>query len=294
MLHNSILESLRAGVQSFQPLTPLQRYPIFQLPMTPASSPSPVAVVTGAARGIGLASAQWFLDHGYRVARLDNHEAALKASAHAFSDPSTARDVVCDVSDPAQVEAAVTTLTQQFGRVDALVNNAGVAVFKPIGQTTFEEWRYVMSTNLDGVFLCSQAFVPLMKQSGGGAIVNIASISGLRASTLRVAYGTSKAAVVHLTKQQAVEYGQDGIRVNAIAPGPVETEMARQVHSPAIRKDYHDAIPLNRYGTLEEIAACIGFLCSPAASYVNGQLLAVDGGFDASGIGLPSLRATGS
>jgi NAD(P)-dependent dehydrogenase (short-subunit alcohol dehydrogenase family) len=258
--------------------------------MSHAPSSSPVAVVTGAARGIGLASAQWFLAHGYRVVRLDNDAAALSASAQAVHPAPAVLDVVCDVSQPAQVDAAVNTVVQAFGRVDALVNNAGVAVFKPIGQTTFEEWRYVMSTNLDGIFLCTQAFAPVMQQGGGGAVVNIASISGLRASTLRVAYGTSKAAVVHLTKQQAVEYGNEGIRVNAIAPGPVETEMAKQVHSPAIRKDYHDAIPLNRYGALEEIAACIGFLCSRDAAYVNGQLLAVDGGFDASGIGLPTLR----
>jgi NAD(P)-dependent dehydrogenase (short-subunit alcohol dehydrogenase family) len=129
-----------------------------------------------------------------------------------------------------------------------------------------------------------------MLAAGGGAIVNIASISGLRASTLRVAYGTSKAALIHLTKQQATELGTQGIRVNCVAPGPVDTEMAKQVHSPAIRKDYHDVIPLERYGTPEEIAEAVGFLCSPAASYVNGQLLAVDGGFDAAGIGLATLR----
>ena len=147
-----------------------------------------------------------------------------------------------------------------------------------------------MATNLDGPFLCSQAATPLMLKNGGGAIVNIASISGLRASTLRVAYGTSKAALMHLTRQQAAELGHLGIRVNAIAPGPVDTEMAKQVHSAAIRADYHAAIPLNRYGTPEEIASAVGFLCSDAAAYVNGQTLAVDGGFDATGIGLTSLR----
>ena len=109
-----------------------------------------------------------------------------------------------------------------------------------------------------------------MLKTGGGSVVNIASISGLRASTLRVAYGTSKAAIIHLTKQQAVELGNVGIRVNAIAPGPVDTEMAKLVHSVAIRSDYYDAIPLNRYGTTEEIASAVGFLCSPDASYVNG------------------------
>jgi NAD(P)-dependent dehydrogenase (short-subunit alcohol dehydrogenase family) len=129
-----------------------------------------------------------------------------------------------------------------------------------------------------------------MKKAGGGAIVNIASISGLRASTLRVAYGTSKAALLHLTKQQAVELGTVGIRSNAVAPGPVDTEMAKLVHSVAIRSDYYDTIPMNRYGTPEEIANAVGFLCSPAAAFINGQCLAVDGGFDASGVGIPTLR----
>ena len=129
-----------------------------------------------------------------------------------------------------------------------------------------------------------------MARTGGGSIVNIASISGLRASTLRVAYGTSKAAIIQLTKQQAVELGTIGIRANVIAPGPVDTEMAKLVHSAEIRRDYHDVIPLGRYGTVEEIAATAGFLCSPAASYVNGQVLAVDGGFESAGIGLPTLR----
>jgi NAD(P)-dependent dehydrogenase (short-subunit alcohol dehydrogenase family) len=129
-----------------------------------------------------------------------------------------------------------------------------------------------------------------MLKHGGGAIVNIASISGVRASTLRVAYGTSKAGLMHLTKQQAAELGAMGIRVNAVAPGPVDTAMAKQVHTPAIRADYHDAIPLARYGTEREIADAVLFLCSDAASYVNGQTLAVDGGFDAVGIGLRGLR----
>ena len=110
------------------------------------------------------------------------------------------------------------------------------------------------------------------------------------ASTLRVAYGTSKAALMHLTKQQALELGAMGVRVNAIAPGPVDTAMAKQVHTASIRADYHEAIPLNRYGEEREMAEAVFFLCSDAASYVNGQTLAVDGGFDASGIGLKVLR----
>lgn len=248
-----------------------------------------VAIVTGAARGIGLAVARKFVELGYRVALLDIDAPALEATARGFA-ADQALAIACDVADAAQVGAAVSQVQARFGRIDALVNNAGIAVFKPLLETTYEEWQRVMAVNLTGPFLCVQACAPLMLRNGGGAIVNIASISGLRASTLRVAYGTSKAALMHLTRQQAVELGNRGIRVNAVAPGPVDTAMAKQVHTAAIRAGYHDAIPLNRYGTEREIAEAVVFLCSDAASYINGQTLAVDGGFDASGIGLPGLR----
>ena len=137
---------------------------------------------------------------------------------------------------------------QHFGRLDALVNNAGIAIFKPLLETTQADWDRVLAVNLTGPFLCTQAAAPLMRENGGGAIVNITSISALRASTLRTAYGTSKAGLAHLTKQFAVELATLGIRVNAVAPGPVDTAMAKAVHTPAIRADYHDTIPLNRYG----------------------------------------------
>ena len=221
---------------------------------------------------------------------LDINAEELTKAALEYQGDERVLALPCDVSNPEQVQETMARIEAHFGRIDALVNNAGVAVFKTLGTTSFEEWRYVMATNLDGAFLCSQACVPVMLKNGGGSIVNIASISGLRASTLRVAYGTSKAALIHLTRQQAVEFGTMGIRVNAIAPGPVETEMAKQVHSAAIRADYYDSIPLGRYGTMEEIASAVGFLCTPDASYVNGQVLAVDGGFDAAGVGLPTLR----
>jgi NAD(P)-dependent dehydrogenase (short-subunit alcohol dehydrogenase family) len=247
-----------------------------------------VVVVTGAARGIGLAIARRFHAGGWRAALLDLDAAALAATARGLG--GAALPIACDVAVPAQVRDAIDQVAARFGRIDALVNNAGIAVFKPLLETSYEEWTRVLGVNLTGPFLCAQACAPVMLKGGGGSIVNIGSISGVRASTLRVAYGTSKAALAHLTKQQAVELGNVGIRVNGVAPGPVDTAMAKRVHSPAIRADYHDAIPLKRYGTEEEIAAAVWFLCSDEASYVNGQMLAVDGGFDAAGIGLKSLR----
>jgi NAD(P)-dependent dehydrogenase (short-subunit alcohol dehydrogenase family) len=257
--------------------------------MTMTKDTRKVALVTGAARGIGLAAAKRFLADGWCVALLDIERDLLTQSVKALGQPDATLAQPCDVSDPKAVADAVARIGQQFGRLDALVNNAGIAIFKPMLQTTLDDWNRVLAVNLSGPFICTQAAVPLMREHGG-AIVNITSISGLRASALRTAYGTSKAALAHLTKQFSVELAGLGIRVNAVAPGPVETAMAKDVHTPAIRADYHDAIPLNRYGLEEELAEAIFFLCSDRASYITGQTLAVDGGFDATGIGLPTLR----
>lgn len=244
------------------------------------------ALVTGAARGIGLATTKQFLAEGRKVAMIDRDGAALMDEAAQLDG---VLPVICDVSEPDEVAAMMAECADGLGRIDALVNNAGVADFGPIEDTTFARWREVMATNLDGVFLCSQAATPHLRETGG-AIVNVASISGLRASTLRVAYGTSKAAVIHLTRQQAAELGEHGIRANCVAPGPVRTKLALAVHSQDIIDAYHDAIPLNRYGSEDEIASVIVFLCSDKASYVTGQTIAADGGFEATGVGLPALR----
>jgi NAD(P)-dependent dehydrogenase (short-subunit alcohol dehydrogenase family) len=217
---------------------------------------------------------------------IDRDAPALSEAAAGLGDVDP---VVCDVSKPDQVRDMAAHVSHSCDSIDALVNNAGVADFGPLGDTDFSRWRTVMETNLDGVFLMSQALREGLC-AARGAIVNLASISGLRASSLRVAYGTAKAAVMHLTQQYAAELGEYGVRANCVCPGPVNTKLALAVHTPEIRAAYHDAIPLNRYGSEDEIAAMITFLCSDAASYVTGQVIAVDGGFQSTGIGLPALR----
>ena len=254
------------------------------------NSAKKVAVVTGGAKGIGLGIVNRFLKENYSVAILDKDELAM-ADLQGWMQSNDMITLACDVSHEDQVNQAVKKIIAHFGSIDVLINNAGIAIFKKAQAVTFEDWSSVMATNLNGPFICTQACISHMISRGSGSIVNIASISGVRASTLRMAYGTSKAALMHLTRQQAVEYGDQGIRVNAIAPGPVETDMAKLVHSADIRTSYNDAIPLARYGTITEIANAVYFLCSNEASYINGQILCVDGGFDAAGVGLPSLRS---
>ena len=256
--------------------------------MTP--SPQKAALVTGAARGIGLATAKRFLAEGWRVALLDIEAELLQKAVASLSNADGTLALHCDVSDAAQVARALEQVAARFGRLDALVNNAGVATFAPLLETSDADWNRILAVNLSGPFICTKAAVPLLRQAGNGAVVNITSISAVRASTLRSAYGTSKAGLAHLTKQLAVELAALGIRVNGVAPGPVDTAMAKAVHTAEIRADYHDAIPLNRYGLEEELAEAIFFLSSDRASYITGQILAVDGGFDAAGIGLPTLR----
>ncbi|MFW2541109.1 SDR family NAD(P)-dependent oxidoreductase [Primorskyibacter sp. 2E107] len=244
------------------------------------------AIVTGAARGIGLATTDLLLEQGWQVVMVDRDASELTPVAE-----SRERVLALphDVSNPQEVNRLISQTLDWSGRIDALVNNAGVAEFGPIADCTFDMWRRVMETNLDGVFLCSQAAADALKETRG-AIVNIASISGLRASTLRVAYGTSKAAVIHLTKQYAAELGEFGVRANCVCPGPVRTKLAMAVHTQDIIDAYHDAIPLNRYGSERELAEVICFLASEKASYVTGQVVAADGGFDSTGVGLPALR----
>ena len=250
------------------------------------STKKKLAIVTGAARGIGLATAKLFSQNDYKVAIVDRDKNEL--SNLSFTN-NLMKSFCYDISDFNKIDIMYQEILEWHNRIDVLVNNAGVADFGKIEMTDFKRWNEVMKTNLDGAFICSQKAINHLKITKG-SIINIASISGLRASTLRIAYGTSKAAIIQLTKQQAAELGEYGIRVNCIAPGPVKTKLAMAVHTQDIIDAYHDAIPLNRYGTEYEIANAIYFLASEKASYITGQILAVDGGFEATGVGLPSLR----
>ena len=162
------------------------------------AQPSPkTALVTGAARGIGLATARRFLAEGWRVALLDIERELLQGAVAALASPETTLALPCDVSDAGAVTSAMAAVNERFGRLDALVNNAGIAVFTPLLDTTDADWNRVMAVNLTGPFLCTKAAAPLMREHGGGAIVNITSISAVRASTLRSAYGTSKRIPAH-------------------------------------------------------------------------------------------------
>ena len=243
-------------------------------------------LITGAARGIGLATSEIFSNANYNVLMLDRDIEELKKVSARISNSTT---LSFDISDTRSGDEISNLISSQIGELHVLINNAGIAQFGAIESCNSQIWREVMDTNLDGMFYLSQALIPLLKKTRG-SVVNIASISGLRASTLRTAYGTSKAAVIQLSKQQAVELGEYGIRVNCVAPGPVRTKLAMAVHTPEIIDAYHDAIPLNRYGRENEIAEVIFFLASEKASYITGQVIAVDGGFEATGVGLPALR----
>lgn len=244
-----------------------------------------VALITGSGRGIGREMARLFAAEGARVVIADIHEEnACRTADELTAAGGEAYPLPADISDPEQVESMTQLAAGRWGRLDILVNNAGIGLNVPFLETTLDDWQRVLAVNLTGTFLCAQAAARVMVTQRVGRIVNVASISGQRGGQGRAAYGSAKAGVILLTRVMAVELAPLGINVNALAPGPVDTDQSRGTHTPLTRRAYHQRIPLGRYGERGEIAAAALFLASDEASFINGAVVNVDGGFGAAGL----------
>jgi 3-oxoacyl-[acyl-carrier protein] reductase len=244
-----------------------------------------VAIITGSARGIGRATALSLAREGAGIVVADINLAGAESVAQEIEGlGQRAIAVKTDVADPGQVRKTVRKAMKTFGRIDILVNNAGIALVRSFLETTPEEWDRTIRVHLYGTFHCTKEVVPHMIAQGYGRIVNLSSVSGLVGSVERAAYGAAKGGIGMLTKILAVELAPSGIRVNAIAPGPVETELSRAAWTPADREGYFRLTPVERLGQPEDIAQAVLFLCLPQSDYITGQTLAVDGGFSVAGI----------
>ena len=243
------------------------------------------ALITGAGRGIGRAIARVFVREGAAVAVADiDANLARDAANELERQGGRAVAIEADVANPASIRAMIESVLSAFGRIDILVNNAGIGGNTPFLETSIEEWERILRVNLTGAFLVAQAAAREMVKAGGGRVINIASLSGQRGGTGRAAYGAAKAGLDLLTRVMAVELAEHGINVNSIAPGPIETEMAKFAHDAATRAAYERLVPMRRYGSPEEIADAALFLASDESRYVHGHTLNVDGGFRAAGL----------
>ncbi|MBB4301372.1 NAD(P)-dependent dehydrogenase (short-subunit alcohol dehydrogenase family) [Rhodobium orientis] len=246
--------------------------------------PEKTIVITGAGSGIGLATAELHAARGWHIAAVDRDAAALERMKERLGDASVSLHAA-DITDEAAVETLAAECRDSAPPVAALVNSAGIGAAMPITDTTSEMMRRIYEVNVIGAFQLCKALTPLMTEAGGGGIVNIVSVSGIKGNFGRSAYGASKGALITLTKIMAVELAAAGIRVNAVAPGPIETAMSRDHHSESTREEWHRTIPMRRYGTPEEVAEAVLFLADPrTSSYVTGQILSVDGGFVSAGL----------
>lgn len=236
-----------------------------------------VALITGGAAGIGLAIAKCYLQNGAQVVLLDR-AAQVVQIAHQL-DPQQALGIVMDVTDKASVEQAVAQANAHFGRLDVLVNSAGIVALYPAEELPEDAWDSTMAVNLKGVFLTSQAVGHYFIRQGSGSIINLASQAGVVALPNHLAYCASKAGVIGLTQVLALEWGPHNVRVNAISPTVVLTELGRKAWSGEVAEQMKQKIPLRRFAEPEDIAASALFLASDAASMITGSNLVVDGGY---------------
>ncbi len=241
-----------------------------------------VAVITGGSKGLGLSMADGLASCGADVVLCSRNAAEARQAAAQVSENSGQRSlgVACDVTVPEQVDGLVNQVIEEFGKIDVLINSAGVNIRGPIDQLSYDEFHKVQQTNVDGTWLMARAIVPHMKKAGSGRIINLASTLGLVGLANRTPYASSKGAVVQMTRALALELAPHGILCNAICPGPFLTAMNVPIaETEEAKKFIIGAVPLSRWGELDEIKGAAIFLSSDASSYVTGCMLAVDGGW---------------
>jgi NAD(P)-dependent dehydrogenase (short-subunit alcohol dehydrogenase family) len=250
-----------------------------------------VAIVTGSGTGIGEATARRLGEEGAAVVLADRDEPSVRAVCAAIvAAGGTAAVFRANICVPDEIDAMFAFTRKQYGPAHIVINNAGVGAQKHFLETPLEMLRTMLDVNVVGTFLCAQAAARDMVKLGGGAIVNFASHSGWLGSSGRAAYAASKGGIIAMTRVMAVDLAQHRIRVNAVAPGPIDVPRSRNQHNEERRSAWHNAVPLGRYGEPAEVAAVALFLASDDASYMTGQTVSVDGGFTAAGLRVKNLE----